>query len=112
MELEKLKKLLGIPENDHSCDAALEFVMDDVKETIINYCGIKELPSGLINTAYRMAIDLYRHENPGEADAPVNVSSIKEGDTSTSFSGSSNPLAGGILKDYQGQLNRYRKLRW
>lgn len=110
MELGKLKKLLGIPEDDASQDTSLQFVLDDVQETILNYCNIKELPSGLTNTAYRMAIDLYRHEKPGETNAPARVTSITEGDTSTSFASAADALNGGVLKNYKGQLNRYRKL--
>lgn len=110
MELEKVKKLLGIPDSDASRDSILEFIMDDVRETILNYCNIEELPAGLTNTAYRMAIDLYRYEKPGETDSPLRVSSITEGDTSTSFTKVSEEIEGGILKGYKGQLNRYRKL--
>lgn len=112
MELGKLKALLGIPEDDASQDVSLQFVLDDVQETIRNYCNVEELPSGLINTAYRMAIDLYRHDRPGDVDAPVKVTSITEGNTSTSFTNTTDALQGGILADYKGQLNRYRKLRW
>lgn len=110
MGLEKLKGLLGIPAEDTSRDSSLQFVLDDVLETILNYCNLKELPSGLANTAVRMAVDLYRAEQPGAADSAVRVASITEGDTSTSFVSAADALAGGILKDYRGRLNRYRKL--
>lgn len=112
MELGKLKALLGVPEADTSQDVSLQFILDDVRETIINYCNINELPSGLINTAYRMAVDLYRHSRPGDAEGPVIVSSITEGNTSTSFASAADAIQGGILEDYKGQLNRHRKLRW
>lgn len=112
MDLEKLKSLLGIPAEDTSCDIPLQFVMDDVEETILNYCHLDELPAGLKNTACRMAIDLYRHDRPGEGSAPVAVSSISEGDTSTSFTSAADALQGGILKNYRAQLNGCRKLRW
>lgn len=112
MELGKLKALIGIPADDTAQDIPLQFVLDDVRETILNYCNLNELPDGLINTAYRMALDLYRNERPGEEEAPLTVASISEGDTSTSFTNAANALAGGVLKDYQGQLNRYRKLVW
>ncbi len=112
MELGKLKALLGIDKADISQDIPLQFVMDDVRETILNYCNLDELPAGLINTAYRMALDLYRYDHPGDLEAPVAVASISEGDTSTSFTSAADVLTGGILKDYQGQLNRYRRVRW
>ncbi|MDO4267450.1 MAG: phage head-tail connector protein [Eubacteriales bacterium] len=112
MELAKLKALLGIPEEDTGRDVALQFLLDDVQETILNYCNLVTLPEGLTNTAYRMAMDLYRYERPGEDAAPLAVTSISEGDTSTGFGNAADALAGGILKNYQTQLNRYRKLRW
>ena len=112
MDLKKLKGLLRIPEDDTSQDIALQFVIENVEETIRNYCNQKTVPAGLAGTSYRMAIDLYRNDHPGEGDAPVMVSSISEGDTSTSFTSAADALDGGVLKDYRGQLNRYRKLGW
>ncbi len=112
MDLEELKSLLGIPAEDPGQDGILQFVMDDVEETILNYCHLDELPAGLKNTACRMAVDLYRYDRPGEGSAPVAVSSVSEGDTSTSFTSAAGALQGGILKNYRAQLNSYRKLRW
>lgn len=114
MELAKLKALLGIAADDTSQDASLQFILDDVSETIRNYCNLDELPSGLEHTAYRMAIDLYRNEAIGEADAPVgSVSSIKEGDTQTDFNKTATAgYAETLLKNYHAQLNRYRRLSW
>lgn len=112
MELEKLKKLLGILDTDTTQDVSLEFIIEDVIETILNYCNLDELPAGLANTAYRMAVDLYRYDRPGDSGTPLTVSSISEGDTSTSFISAGDALNGGVLRDYRGQLNRYRKLGW
>ena len=112
MELERLKALLGIQPEETGKDAVLAFVLDAVQEPILNYCNLDELQEGLIHTAYRMAVDLYRYEHPGEAAAPVMVKSISEGDTSTSFGDASEILKDSILKNYRAQLNRYRKLRW
>ena len=41
MEAGKLKGLLGIPEGDTSQDLSLEFIIDDVTETILNYCSLE-----------------------------------------------------------------------
>jgi len=108
MELGRLKAILGIV--DSSQDAALQFIMDDVEETVRNYCNRKDIPSGLTNTAYRMAMDLYRAEGVGEVESPLTVASISEGDTSTSFMSKAELIKNTILKDYKTQLNRYRKL--
>ena len=110
MDVEKLKKLLGITGTDQ--DPLLDFIIEDVTETIQNYCNIKTIPSGLTNTAYRMAMDLYRGENFGST-SPDNglVASQSAGDTSVSFR--VNPdYSQSLLKDYREQLNRYRKISW
>ena len=112
MELAKLKALLGI--EDDSKDVILEFVIADVEETIKNYCHVEEMPDGLVNTGYRMAMDLYRNENIGNQTGPVgSVSSISEGDTSTSFRQYvDDNFKDTVLKNYKSSLNRYRKVAW
>lgn len=110
MELKKLKGLLGVAEDDNSQDAPLQFVLDTVEETVLNYCNLSELPDGLRNTCYRMAIDLYRYEKPSDAGVPIRVASITEGDTATSFGVLCDVLKGTVLKDYVRQLNRYRRI--
>lgn len=111
MEIEKLRKLLGVPEGQ---DEVLEFIIADVEETIKNYCNIEEVPEGLLNTSYRMAMDLYRNENIGhEENALGSVSSISEGDTSTSFRQyADDNFKDTILKNHIRTLNRYRKVRF
>ena len=112
MDLAKLKALLGI-END-SKDVVLEFVIADVEEIVKNYCHVEEMPAGLINTGDRMAMDLYRNENIGnETGATGSVSSISEGDTSTSFRQYvDDNFKETVLKNYKSSLNRYRKVAW
>ncbi len=111
MDIEKLKKLLGITGAEQ--DPLLEFVIEDVTETIKNYCNLVSIPTGLMNTAYRMAMDLYRNENLGDSSISIGqVSSITEGDTSTSFKSSTAEFKDHIMKDYKAQLNKYRKLVW
>ena len=112
MELVKLKALLGI--EDDSKDVILEFVIADVEEIIKNYCHVEEMPEGLVNTGYRMAMDLYRNENIGSEPAAVGaVSSISEGDTSTSFQQYVDAnFKDTVLKNYKSSLNRYRKVAW
>lgn len=112
--MEKLKVLLGIALEDTAKDSALQFALDDVREAILNYCHLDELPAGLSNTAYRMAIDLYRNEGPGDASAPLGpVSSITEGDTTTAFRARADEgFKDSLLKNYKAQMNRYRRLTW
>lgn len=114
LDIMRLKSLLGIAIDDIAQDVQLEFILEDVTETILNYCNLIQLPSGLKNTAYRMAVDLYRNEAVGQTDAPLGgIASIKEGDTSTSFNRSMDDnFKSTLLKNYTVQLNRYRKLVW
>ena len=79
MDLMKLKALLGIPEGDTTQNIALQFLMEDVDETIRNYCNLKAVPAGLTSTSYRMAIDLYRYERPGDGEAPAGFIHIGRG---------------------------------
>lgn len=110
MELEKLKELLGIEGGGQ--DAALRFIIADVEETVKNYCNLAEVPQGLLHTAYRMAVDLYRNENLGHEEcAAGSVSSISVGDTSTSFrQHADDNFKDTALKNYKASLNRYRKV--
>lgn len=114
MELNKLKPLLGIAVEDKTQDVQLTFIISDVEETIKNYCNVDEVPSGILNTSYRMAIDLYRNENLGHEESALgSVSSISAGDTSTSFKQTvDDNFKDTLLKNYKPQLNRYRKLVW
>jgi hypothetical protein len=110
---DKLKNLLGIAATDTSQDVSLSFILDDIAETILNYCNLTELPSGLEHTAYRMAIDLYRNDGVGEADGPAVISSITEGDTTVQFRKSVDEnFKDTLLKNYIPQLNRYRRVSW
>lgn len=111
--LEKLKKLLGIPLEDNSKDFLLEFALEDVEEIVKDYCHIKEIPEALNNTVLKMSMDLYRNENLGEEENSLgSISSITEGDTSISYRSSANEFKDSLLKDYKAQLNKYRKLVW
>lgn len=111
--LEKLKILLGI--QDNSKDYVLQLTIDIVTDMVLNYCHIKEIPSGLENIVVSMCIDKYRAENYGQENSEGKVKSISEGDVSVSFgsafSVSENPSME-FLKNYKSQLDIYRKVVW
>lgn len=111
LDLITFKRLLGMDPVDTSKDIPLQFTLDDTQDTILNYCNLPGLPKELETTAYRMAIDLYRNEAPGEESTPLGVvSSINAGDTSTSFKNASSEFKDHLLKDYKAQLKRFRKV--
>lgn len=110
-EVKKIKTLLGL-DTGTSCkeDALVEFAADAARETILNYCHLDKMPEGLAGTAARMAADIYRNEQYGKQKEASHVSSIKVGDTSTSFGSAADGYGSSILKDYEAALKRYRKL--
>lgn len=110
-KLATLKSLLGIGIQDNSKDIPLEFALDNTEEIIKNYCNIDEVPAELHTTHIRMAMDLYRMEQPGEEDTPLIETSVKEGDTTVNYSKvHTSEYMGSILKDYKKNLNRFRKV--
>lgn len=113
MEVERLKKLLGISKEDYSKEMILEFILEDVEEIVKNYCNVSVIPEGLNSTVLRMTIDMYKNESLGSEDIALgSISSISEGDTSVSYRSSASEFKESLLKDYKSQLNRYRKIRW
>ena len=116
LSLEKFKPLLGIEIADNTRDAVLSFILEDTAQIILNYCNLRTLPKGLETTAYRMAMDIFRNENIGNAEyAGGAVSSIHEGDVSVSYNGSAYADSGykdTVLKNYEAQLNNFRRLKW
>ena len=114
LEKAKLKLLLGLSDSGTDNDTKLQFILDDVKETILNYCHIEDIPAGLEKTAYRMAVDMYRNENLGDENTPLgSISSISEGDTSVSYRSTVDEgFKDSIMKNHKMQLNKYRRLVW
>lgn len=113
LSTDRLRLLLGLQEQDESQNVFLEFILQNVEEIVMNYCHLKQFPDGLINTGYRMAIDLYRNEELGSATGS-GITSIAEGDTTVSFGTSTydDSFKSSLLKKYESQLNAYRKLGW
>ena len=112
LEVSTFRSLLGITTMDK--DDVLQFALDDVEETVLNYCNLDTLPKGLVKTAYRMAIDLYRAEGFGQEAIEGGVSSISEGGATVSFKSSNydTSFTSSLLKNYERQLMEYRRLKW
>lgn len=107
-----LKTLLGMDAAQETNDTILLFILETVITQVLDYCHRKDLPSGLKNTIVRMSVDMYREEQYGSASAPTKEQSVKVGDTSTTFSTEqSSYYVDSLMKNYEKQLNNYRKLR-
>lgn len=111
--VQRLKSLVGELSTDN--DTIYEFIVDRAWEMICDYCRLETVPEGLKNTLLSMAVDIFRAEGYGETEAVGNVKSVTEGDVSVSFgsalSAADNPSMA-FLKNYEAQLNRYRKAGW
>ena len=112
LEDSTFRTILGITTTDK--DDVLQFVLDDVEETVLNYCNLDSIPKGLVKTAYRMAMDLYRAEGFGQEAIESGVSSISEGGATVSFKSSNydTSFTSSLLKNYERQLMEYRRLKW
>ena len=72
---------------DNYSDDFLNYLIDTVKQQVLNYCNIDEIPSALFYVICRMVVDIYREEQAksGGSDENGVVSSISEGGRTVSF---------------------------
>lgn len=110
-QIELLNKLLGGKVDED----ILTFTLGKAEDMILNYCRLLAVPLGLERVLLNMAVDIYRAEQLGQETATGAVKSISEGDVSVSYASStsaSENLGMVFLKNYEGQLQRYRKVGW
>lgn len=98
-------------------DHALIEYIEEVGQSIMNYCNREDIPSGLRYVHANMVVDLIKAEKRKvDPDAQTGVKSIKEGDVSVEFGAvnveSRERATEKLLYDYSKQLNSFRKLRW
>lgn len=73
---------------DNYSDDFLNYLIDTVKQQVLNYCNIDEIPSALFYVICRIVVDIYREEmakNGGNSEDMGVVSSISEGGRTVSF---------------------------
>lgn len=109
--LSTVKILLGI--SDESVDIILRVYLSMAKNSILNYCNIKKLPSALDFTLCQMTADVYRENVSKNKVGSVvgSVSSISEDGRTVSFSNATEIRA--LIEDRvtrTHELNCYRKL--
>ncbi|MFJ8099395.1 hypothetical protein [Lysinibacillus sp. NPDC096212] len=100
-------------------DEKLTALINEVEQTILNFCNIRKVPKQLVYVHANMVVDLFNYEHRTQAeseDEQKTVTSIKEGDVTVQFGGSvipSNERAmEGLLFNYKDQLKHFRRLRW
>lgn len=125
---------------DTPSEPLLKITVDEIEQTILNYCNINEIPKELTYTFANMVVDLFRYEDKfikattvsvegeeEEAEPDVNtgnINSIGVGDTTITFgSGSDTSIYNKNLRshqanldtvvlDYESQLKKFRRLVW
>ena len=125
---------------DTPSEPLLKITVDEIEQTILNYCNINEIPKELTYTFANMVVDLFRYEDEfikaptvsvegeeEEAEPDVNtgnINSIRVGDTTITFgSGSDTSIYNKNLRshqanldtvvlDYESQLKKFRRLVW
>jgi hypothetical protein len=110
-QLEKLKKLLGISLDDKSKDFLLEFILENVQETVKNYCNITEIPKELETFIQAKVISIFRYEN----NDYKGLKSISEGDTKLDFdieNNSADTLTNSINDSDKKILRSFRKCKF
>ena len=129
-----IKAKLGI---DTPSDTLLNYNVDEIEQTIKNYCNLDYVPKELTYTFVNMVCDLNTYDSQvvqdntpsedGNEDisiSPSGVNSVRVGNTTISFgSGSDTSTRNRALRshqanldqlilDYKSQLNKFRKMVW
>lgn len=109
--LNTVKVLLGISGDE--LDAILPVYISMVKQSILNYCNIWELPEELNYTLCQMTADSYRDITAGQSNGEIkgNVLSVSEDGRSVSFGSGAEfktALADRITRTTE--LNRFKRL--
>lgn len=129
-----IKAKLGI---DTPSETLLNYNVDEIEQTIKNYCNLDYVPKELTYTFVNMVCDLNTYDSQvvqdntpfedGNEDisiSPSGVNSVRVGNTTISFgSGSDTSTRNRALRshqanldqlilDYKSQLNKFRKMVW
>ena len=106
---EKLKKTAQLCGKENY-DEKDEFAVNYAERIIKNYCNIKEIGEELTETLLDMAAEIEKIGGYGEENSGGEIKQIKEGDVTISFcDGRESRLS---IKNYENQLNLFRKPRW
>lgn len=113
-------KLLGYDIPDRESEI-LEILIDEVRDYILNYCNIKEVPAEINSCWVSLVCQKYLQNKLALGDMEGvengNISSISEGETSISYDNSNSSVARiqkliDKLGKVENQLVSYRKVKW
>lgn len=101
----------------------IKVLLSDVREYILNYCNLDDMPNKLINTYYNIVCGKFLKQKLANGTLQGitglqegNISSISEGDVSISYNKDNSAIAQlntviAVLTD-ESMLKKFRKLRW
>lgn len=98
-------------------DVLLEMDIEEVGQSIKNYCNRTDIPNELRFVHANMVVDFINGNNRrNDPEAQSSVAAIKEGDVQVTFGAakveSHERATEQLLFDYAKQLDKFRKLRW
>lgn len=118
LETRIITEEIAVPEDTSS-------YIDEVEQSIKNYCNIDTVPEELKFVWISMTMDYLRWVPPYKKDptsgngSPIALTSLREGDTNLGFSIDTHAIAHSsqnvldqIVLNYQDQLNRFRRVVW
>ena len=129
-----IKAKLGI---DTPSEPLLNYNIDEIEQTIKNYCNLDYVPKELTYTFVNMVCDLNTYDSQvvqdntpsedGNEDISISssgVNSVRVGNTTISFGSGSDTSTRNralrshqanldqLIRDYKSQLNKFRKMVW
>jgi Phage QLRG family, putative DNA packaging. len=119
----EVKRRLKLDVNDTEHDYLIGTYVDEVGLRIMNYCNISIIPDELSYTWVAMVASALSTEQINVLRppvAPVEAFEVKIGDTTikpvaafkTAPATPTVTVIDDVLRDYQGELNAFRRLRW
>lgn len=119
----EVKRRLKLDVNDPEHDYLIGTYVDEVGLRIMNYCNIPVIPDELSYTWVAMVASALSTEQINVLRppvVPVEAFELKIGDTSikptkattTAPATPTVTVIDAVLRDYQGELNAFRRLRW
>lgn len=113
-DLSDLKELLEI--TDTTKDAVLSLLIKLTGTKVLNNTNQKTFPEDLQPIMIEMTKDVYRLNQAEKGEQTQTVSSLTDNGQSVGYKDTSFDKVlvnvGIILKDYEEQLTRFRKVRW
>ena len=96
-------------------DDVIDYWVNSTKQYILNYCNLVELPSQLENTLVEITCLRIRYNQGGMGSGVKGIASVSDGSQSVSYSSigqKSFSSDDDLIKSFNTQLNRFRRLKW